>query len=216
MSIVAHNIEQDGTVKFIVTLSRHNFTENMTTRQILAAQPLQPQSYLQVYHRLYELPIATPRSKETLFPHKLETMLLDYIDVGHIQAAQEIIETCLCSGYYPSTMVVLVLMDTLLKRTKNKNKQQRKDKIEQHYRSHALLLHILKTFGPDVLAPLWTKIGLTHAGKKRRGQHQQRRNTRSTHRTASTTNQDPHRDEDDDDDDEDDDDDDENLNMACA
>ncbi|KAI8337070.1 hypothetical protein BC941DRAFT_502573 [Chlamydoabsidia padenii] len=185
MSIVNHHIDQDGELEFDV--ESQGFTEKLTVDNVLAIQCAYNKAHLPIYQYFNENPPQQQQQQQQhngqTMPVKLHTMILDYIDVGHIHAALEIMETCFSTGYIPTPKVVLALMDILLKRTEIKNTQQRKDRVEQYFKAQALLLQILEHFGPGTLSTIWTKFAVNDDKK---GKHRDLRSYHTTMNSAAT------------------------------
>ncbi|KAI8081625.1 uncharacterized protein BX664DRAFT_340850 [Halteromyces radiatus] len=162
MPIVGHDIDEQGRLKFLVKSHKHQWIDPLTIQQVLKSQP----SQIPIYQYFYRHIRRPSKNQNELPPKALDSMVLDYIDVDHVQAALELIESCMTSNSPPSTTVILILVDLLLKHVVVTSKRQLKEILQQHYKIHSLLLNILELFGPNILLPIWSKFG-EHSDQKR-------------------------------------------------
>ncbi|KAI9304218.1 hypothetical protein BJ944DRAFT_267189 [Cunninghamella echinulata] len=165
MTIINHSVGEDGQIKFTIITPKYNLTETLTLQQVLALDPNQIYLYQFSQNDLYNNKV----SNIQILQSKLHSMLMDYIEVGHVPAVLEIIETAISSDRLPSSTVVLILSDILLKPIKIKDKNERKEMMERLYKVHSILLRIVERFGPDSLAMMIPIFGTQQqTGRQRR------------------------------------------------
>ncbi|CAO3618733.1 unnamed protein product [Cunninghamella echinulata] len=164
MTIINHSIGEDGQSN-LQSLHLSIITETLTLQQVLALDANQIYLYQYSQNDLYKNKV----SNIQILQSKLHSMLMDYIEVGHVPAVLEIIETAISSDRLPSSTVVLILSDILLKPIKIKDKHERKEMTERLYKVHSILLRIVERFGPEPLAMMIPIFGTQQqTGRHRR------------------------------------------------
>ncbi|ORZ12425.1 hypothetical protein BCR42DRAFT_420587 [Absidia repens] len=102
----------------------------------------------------------------------IQSMILDYFEVGcHIDAL-ELIETALISYRKPSTAILQVMVGLLLRKREPNEQKHYKEHWIATDKTHDLLLKILRIFGPRIFDSLWDTFDHSHLAEFKRQQQQ--------------------------------------------
>ncbi|KAG0168503.1 hypothetical protein DFQ30_004705 [Apophysomyces sp. BC1015] len=131
---------------------------------------LEPEK-IEMYQYFYGDELRIPKSKKCLSPDtlqsKLQRMILNYLEVGHTDAAMDVMEMAIASKREPPQFLVVVLIGIIL------NPQTLQKKLH-HFRScqraRRLLLHLLENFGSAVFSGVLDMFRV-HGGQKKKAEN---------------------------------------------
>ncbi|KAI8069287.1 hypothetical protein BC940DRAFT_298364 [Gongronella butleri] len=168
MTVINHFVDKDGTLKLTLDTG-----QICTVPQVLATRATELHTY--IHNHMDSTHIEA--KKHSAAP--INMIFSEYVEVGHVEAAIELISLAISSYQQPSTQVILILTDLLLKRVKVTSRRHRKQLAREKALVHQVLIRTLQRFGPRSLSCLWAMFGAYQqstfdavdaaAAKKKRG-----------------------------------------------
>ncbi|KAF7721862.1 hypothetical protein EC973_004070 [Apophysomyces ossiformis] len=134
MTITNHYLDQNGDLYFTIETPEFDIKEEVIAEQMISSDP----NAIRLYQYLSKADLRyiakTKHDTGNLLHIKLHGMILEYISVGHYEAAMDIIETAFVSKRRPSSQIIMALVDIMLQ-PKNERKGSQKSKYNVRQRS---------------------------------------------------------------------------------
>ncbi|GAA5807825.1 hypothetical protein MFLAVUS_001204 [Mucor flavus] len=133
--------------------------EQIPAKQLLGTRPTLVELYEYKNDVTIETRIERRIEKMTTFPKRMQMMIVDYFEVGHIDVGMQLIENIFGLGKKPPFPLLLGLVNTILQ---PKAKFDRKELQRTHWlhckRAHAILMDVLSLYGPEIYYPIWNQF----------------------------------------------------------